>query len=89
VWLSGKNGTNEGKYKVRLTTKAYKLSEEGVRKLNVGVLNEENTFLTFWDRLYALVIRVSGYRSKCPGSIPGGTRFSEKYWVWNGIHSVS
>jgi hypothetical protein len=22
------------------------------------------------------------------GSIPVATRFSEKYWVWNGIHSV-
>jgi hypothetical protein len=24
-----------------------------------------------------------------PGSIPGATRFSEKYWVCNGIHSAS
>jgi hypothetical protein len=24
-----------------------------------------------------------------PGSIPGATRFSEKSWVWNGVHSAS
>jgi hypothetical protein len=24
-----------------------------------------------------------------PGSIPGATRFSEKYWIWNGVHSAS
>jgi hypothetical protein len=23
------------------------------------------------------------------GSIPGPTRFSEYYWVWNGVHSAS
>jgi hypothetical protein len=30
------------------------------------------------DRLYGLVVRVPGYRSEGPGSIPGITRFSEK-----------
>jgi hypothetical protein len=25
---------------------------------------------------------------KVPGSIPGATRFSEKWWVWNGVHSA-
>jgi hypothetical protein len=24
-----------------------------------------------------------------PGAIPGATRFSEKWWVWNGVHSAS
>jgi hypothetical protein len=24
-----------------------------------------------------------------PDSIPGATRFSEKQWVWNGVHSAS
>jgi hypothetical protein len=24
-----------------------------------------------------------------PGSIPGASRFSEKQWVWNGVHSAS
>jgi hypothetical protein len=24
-----------------------------------------------------------------PGSIPGATRFSEKQWVWNGVHPAS
>jgi hypothetical protein len=23
------------------------------------------------------------------GSIPGSSRFSEKQWVWNGVHSAS
>jgi hypothetical protein len=41
------------------------------------------------DRLCGLVIRVPGYRSRGPGSIPGATSFSEKKWVWNGVHSVS
>jgi hypothetical protein len=30
------------------------------------------------DRLCFLVVRVRGYRSRGPGSIPGATRFSEK-----------
>jgi hypothetical protein len=34
-------------------------------------------------RFYSLVIRVPDYKSRGPGSIPGATRFSEKY-VWNG-----
>jgi hypothetical protein len=31
------------------------------------------------DRLCGLVVRVTGYRSRGPGSIPDATRFSEKY----------
>jgi hypothetical protein len=30
------------------------------------------------DRLCDLVVRVPGYRSRGPGSIPGATRFTEK-----------
>jgi hypothetical protein len=30
------------------------------------------------DRLYGLVVKVPGYRSRGPGSILGTTRFSEK-----------
>jgi hypothetical protein len=30
------------------------------------------------DRLWGLVVRVPGYRSRGPGSIPGDVRFSEK-----------
>jgi hypothetical protein len=33
--------------------------------------------------------RTSFHRFRCPGSIPGSTRFSEKQWVWNGVHSAS
>jgi hypothetical protein len=39
--------------------------------------------------LCGLVVRVPGYRSKGPGSIPSATRFSEKYWVLIGDHSAS
>jgi hypothetical protein len=41
------------------------------------------------DRLWGLVLWVPGYRSRGPGSIPGPTTFSEKYLVWNGVHSAS
>jgi hypothetical protein len=41
------------------------------------------------DRLCGLVLRVPGYRSRGPGSIPGATRFSEKWWVWNEVHLTS
>jgi hypothetical protein len=44
---------------------------------------------TVYTELCGLVDRVPGYRSRCPGSIPGATRLSEKYWVWNGVHSAS
>jgi hypothetical protein len=30
------------------------------------------------DRLCGLVVRVTGYKSKGPGLIPGAARFSEK-----------
>jgi hypothetical protein len=30
------------------------------------------------DRLCGIVVRVPGYRSRDPGSIPGTTRFSER-----------
>jgi hypothetical protein len=40
------------------------------------------------DRLCGLVVRVLGYRSGGPGSIPGTTK-KKKYWVWNGVHSAS
>jgi hypothetical protein len=35
------------------------------------------------------MVKVPGYRSRGPGSIPGTTRFSEKQWVWNWVHSAS
>jgi hypothetical protein len=41
------------------------------------------------DRLCGLVVRVPGYRFRGQIPIPGDTRFSEKLWVWNGIHSAS
>jgi hypothetical protein len=40
------------------------------------------------DRLCGLLVRVLGYRSGGPGSIPGTTR-KKKEWVWNGVHSAS
>jgi hypothetical protein len=53
----------------------------------------KNWILKFYlernGRLCGLVVIVPGYRSRDPGSIPGDTRFCEKYWVWNGVHSAS
>jgi hypothetical protein len=37
------------------------------------------------DRLCGLVVRFPAYRSRGPGT----TRFSEKLWVWKGVHSAS
>jgi hypothetical protein len=44
-------------------------------------------YCSILDRLFGLVGRVPGYKSRVPGSIPGAAIFSEKYWVWNGVHS--
>jgi hypothetical protein len=52
-------------------------------------LEEFSTTILICDRLCGLVVRVPGYRSRGPGSIPGANRFSEKWWVWNGVHPVS
>jgi hypothetical protein len=41
------------------------------------------------DRLCGIVVGVPDYRSRGPGSITGGTSFSDTYWVWNGVHSAS
>jgi hypothetical protein len=52
-----------------------------------------NTFYLFIRyTLTASVVRwsrVPTYRSRDPVSIPGSTRFSDKQWVWNGVHSAS
>jgi hypothetical protein len=40
------------------------------------------------DRLCGLVTRGPGNRSRGAGSIPVATRFSERWWVWNGVHST-
>jgi hypothetical protein len=39
--------------------------------------NNNNNNISF-DRLCGPVVRVHGYRSRGPGSIPGTTRFSDK-----------
>jgi hypothetical protein len=41
------------------------------------------------DRLCGLVFKVSDNRSRGPSSIPSASRFSEKQWVWNGVHLAS
>jgi hypothetical protein len=40
--------------------------------------NNKNKFNSPFNSLCALVVRVPGYRSRSPGSIPCATRFSEK-----------
>jgi hypothetical protein len=55
---------------------------------NVCLLSTNHRYYSSFDCLCGLVVRVPGYRSRGLGSIPGVTRFSEKYWVWNGVHSA-
>jgi hypothetical protein len=43
----------------------------------------------FFYRLCGLEVRVLGHRSRGSGSIPGAIGFSEKKWVWKGVHSAS
>jgi hypothetical protein len=40
-------------------------------------------------RCSGLVVKVPGYISRGPGFDSRATRFSEKYWVWNRVHSAS
>jgi hypothetical protein len=49
----------------------------GVIRARLGVSNSSRSTSTC-DRLCDLVVRVTAYRSRGPGSIPGSTRFSEK-----------
>jgi hypothetical protein len=62
--------------------------------LNVTASFKRATFVfyeqswQFLDRLCGLVARIPGYRSRGPGSIPEATGFSEKQWLWNGVHSA-
>jgi hypothetical protein len=46
-------------------------------------------YIYTYDRLCSLVVRVPGYRTRGPGSIPGATIFSETWWVCNEFHSAS
>jgi hypothetical protein len=60
------------------------------KTFNLTIQKNEICWLELILRLdCGLVVRVPGYRSRGPGSIPGATRFSEKEWVWNGVHSTS
>jgi hypothetical protein len=54
-------------------SQSYRLprSVTGIPPLYICITNYE-------DRLYGLVVRVLGYRSRGLGSIPGSTEFSEK-----------
>jgi hypothetical protein len=42
------------------------------------IMNYTVIIYNLHDRLCGLGVRVPGYRSRGPGSIPGATRFSEK-----------
>jgi hypothetical protein len=55
------------------------------KKLNVTYWTEFNYGLFIWERLCGLVVRVVGYRSGGPGSIPGTTR---KKSNWSGTGST-
>jgi hypothetical protein len=58
-------------------------------KLEPTVADRECSLVSVTDpygRILGFLDRSS--RSRGPGSIPGATRFSEK-WIWNGAHSAS
>jgi hypothetical protein len=38
---------------------------------------------------FSLLVLVPSYRSSGPSSIPGATRYYEKWWVWNWVLSAS
>jgi hypothetical protein len=59
------------------------------RNSQFTLFREINVVYSGSDRLCGLVIRASGYRSRGPGSILGATRYSEKQWFWNEVHSAS
>jgi hypothetical protein len=58
-----------------------------LRRVAVNIIKKED--VTYKQRLCGQVVRVPGYISGGPDAIPGATRFSEKWWVWNGVHSAS
>jgi hypothetical protein len=53
-------------------------SGTGIRDTYIGIILIYAWWYWNTDRLCGLVVRVLGYRSGGPGSIPGTTRFSEK-----------
>jgi hypothetical protein len=57
----------------------------GYQIANLNILSQIPIVGLIFTPLCALVVRVSGYRSR---SIPGATWFSEK-WVWKGALSAS
>jgi hypothetical protein len=80
--------SNYGSY---ACVEAPKESEPGAWGHNLGTLSVRDLNTETWssDRLCGPVVRVPGYRSRGPDSIPGTIRFSDKWWVCNGVHSAS
>jgi hypothetical protein len=59
----------------------------GARKLQ---LRDDTEILTFlWPPLWSTGQEFLATDPEVPGPIPGATRFSEKSWIWNGVHSAS
>jgi hypothetical protein len=52
------------------------LTEEEISAVTLFIIYFHQHYL--YDRLCGLVVRLPGYRSRGPGSIPGATKFSEK-----------
>jgi hypothetical protein len=66
--FNSENNLLKAIYKLSITSKHF---YNNIRRWNENVMLRS-------DRLYSLVIRVLGYRSGGPGSIPGTTRFSDE-----------
>jgi hypothetical protein len=68
------------------------IARSGIRLVIIGCVSVLSTMLAIVPpstTFVAIVVRVLGYRSRCPGSSPVATRFSEKLSVRNGVHSAS
>jgi hypothetical protein len=48
------------------------------KSTSIIIMNIFSSILEHTDSLYGLLVRVPGYISRGPGSIPGAKRFSEK-----------
>jgi hypothetical protein len=65
------------------------ISEEGISETLEDNPEAWHTFNLFClDWIFSVSPLWLSGQSSWPGSIPDTTRFSEKYWVWNRVHSA-
>jgi hypothetical protein len=78
--------------------RSFGLFERRVLRCIFGAVQDKGTWRKRYNyELYKLfnepdIIKRTEFLATYPevlGSIPGASRFSEKQWVWNGVHSAS